>query len=193
MITLQNEMLLYHGSYTSIPNIDLNRCIGGLDFGIGFYLTSSFEQAYNYVPLSIKKAIRMNTIPNDFNLEDGQVSIYKFHYDPNLLAYYFQAANVEWLHFVASNRKKDLFPQLLKKYDAIDIIGGKIADDQTARTIQQYIEGLDFGKPGTLQADDMALKRLLPNRLKDQFCFRTQDAINHLEFIRSERYGNIQF
>ncbi len=191
MITLQDEMLLYHGSYTSIQNIDLNRCIGGLDFGIGFYLTSSFEQAYNYVPLSIKKSIRMNNVPSDFKVEDGQISIYKFHYDPNLLAYYFQDANVEWLHFVATNRKKDLFPQLLKKYSVIDIIGGKIADDQTARTIQQYIEGLDFGKPGTSEADEMALKRLLPNRLKDQFCFRTQDAINHLEFIRSERYGNI--
>ncbi len=191
MITLQHEMLLYHGSYTSIQNIDLNRCIGGLDFGIGFYLTSSFEQAYNYVPLSIKKSIRMNNVPSDFKVEDGQISIYKFHYDPNLLAYYFQETNVEWLHFVATNRKKDLFPQLLKKYSAIDIIGGKIADDQTARTIQQYIEGLDFGKPGTSEADEMALKRLLPNRLKDQFCFRTQDAINHLEFIRSERYGNI--
>ena len=57
MIELQDGMLLYHGSYISIPEIDLNRCFGGLDFGRGFYLTSSYEQAYNYVQLSIKKAI----------------------------------------------------------------------------------------------------------------------------------------
>lgn len=193
MISLQDNMFLYHGSYTSIPNIHLDRCISGLDFGTGFYLTSSFEQAYQYVPLSVKKAIRLNTVSKDFNVNDGQISIYKFHYDLNLLAYYFQEANIEWLHFVATNRKKDLFPQLLKKYQSIDIIGGKIADDQTARTIQQYIEGLDFGIPGTSEADEMAIKRLIPNRLKDQFCFRTQDAINHLEFVRSEHYGNIQF
>lgn len=41
MIGLEDGMLLYHGSYVSIPNIDLRRCMGGLDFGRGFYLTSS--------------------------------------------------------------------------------------------------------------------------------------------------------
>ena len=152
MIELQDGMLLYHGSYISIPEIDLNRCFGGLDFG----------------------------------------RVYKFHYDPNILAYCFQGASVEWLHFVAANRKKDLFPQLLKKYETIDIIGGKIADDQTARTLQRYIGGADFGLPGTLEADRVAIEKLLPNRLNDQFCFRTQDAIDHLEFIRSDRYGDIR-
>lgn len=90
---------------------------------------------------------------------------------------------------MTANRKKDLFPQLLHKYESIDIIGGKIADDQTARTLQRYINE-DFGIPGTKDADEEAIKRLLPNRLKDQFCFRTQDAINHLQFIRSDRYGD---
>ena len=36
------------------------------------------------------------------------------------------------------------------------------------------------------------IEKLLPNRLKDQFCFRTQDAVEHLEFIRSDRYGDIK-
>ena len=43
MIELQDGILLYHGSYIGIPEIDLNRCFGGLDFGRGFYLTSSYE------------------------------------------------------------------------------------------------------------------------------------------------------
>ena len=93
---------------------------------------------------------------------------------------------------MAANRKKDLFPQLIKKYSTIDILGGKIADDQTARTLQRYISGADFGVPGTPEADREAIKKLLPNRLQDQFCFRTQDAIDHLEFIRSDRYGDIK-
>ena len=192
MIELQDGMLLYHGSYIGIPAIDLNRCFGGLDFGRGFYLTSSYEQAYNYVQLSVRKAMRIGTVPKDFNPEDGQISVYKFHYDPNILAYCFQGASVEWLHFVAENRKKDLFPQLLKKYGTIDIIGGKIADDQTAHTLQQYIGGVDFGIPGTPKADKIAIEKLLPNRLKDQFCFRTQDAVKHLEYIRSDRYGDVK-
>ncbi len=148
MIGLEDGMLLYHGSYVSIPNIDLSRCMGGLDFGRGFYLTSSYEQAYNYVQLSVRKAKHISAVPEDFDPADGQISVYKFHYDPNILAYFFQEPSIEWLHFVAANRKKDLFPQLLKKYSVIDIIGGKIADDQTARTLQIYISGEGAGKPG---------------------------------------------
>lgn len=192
MIELRDGMLLYHGSYTSIPSIDLDRCVSGLDFGRGFYLTSSYEQAYQYVQLSVRKARHIGNVPDDFNAEDGQISVYRFHYDPNLLAYCFQNAGVEWLHFVAANRKKDLFPELLRKYRTIDIIGGKIADDQTARTLQIYISGDGVGQPGTAEADRATIKRLLPNRLKDQFCFRTQDAVDHLEFIRSDRYGDIK-
>ena len=190
MIELYDGMLLYHGSYIGIPNIDLSRCSGGLDFGQGFYLTSSYEQAYNYVQLSVKKAIRIGQVPENFNPDDGQISVYKFHYDPNILAYFFQDASIEWLHFVAANRQKDLFPQLLKKYSTVDIIGGKIADDQTARTLQLYISGDVFGNPGTPEADSATIKKLLPNRLKDQFCFRTQDAIKNLEYVRSDRYGD---
>lgn len=55
MIELRDGIYLYHGSYTSIENVDLNRCLRGLDFGQEFYLTSSYEQAYNYVQLSVKK------------------------------------------------------------------------------------------------------------------------------------------
>lgn len=190
MIELQDGMLLYHGSYIDIPKIDLSRCIGGLDFGRGFYLTSSYEQAYNYIELSVKKAKRLGAIPKDFNPANGMISVYKFHYDPNILAYCFQNASVEWLHFVTANRKDTLFPQLLKKFETIDIIGGKIADDQTTRTLMRYIEGTDFGAPGTPEADKIAIEKLLPDNLTDQFCFRTQDAINQLEFIRSDRYGD---
>ena len=191
MIELKDGMLLYHGSYTGISRIDLDKCTRGLDFGKGFYLTSSFEQAYAYVPLSVKKAVRIGVIPENFNLEDDQISVYRFHYDPNLLIHSFLSANPEWLHFVSANRNSSLFPELLKKYQTTDIIVGKIADDRTAWTLQQYIGGY-FGTPGQPDTDKDAIERLLPNRLQDQFCFRTEDAVKSLEFIRSDRYGDIK-
>ena len=82
-----------------------------------------------------------------------------------------------------------MFDKLLKKFESVDIIGGKIADGQTARTLRRYTAG-DFGQPGTLEADIETVKRLLPNRLEDQF-FRTEDAVNCLEFARSDTYGEI--
>lgn len=63
MIELEDGMLLYHGGYVSIPNIDLIRCINGLDFGHGLYLTSSYEQACNYVELSVRKAKHIGAVP----------------------------------------------------------------------------------------------------------------------------------
>lgn len=189
MITLEDGDLLYHASYTQIINIDLNRCKHGLDFGRGFYLTSSYEQACNYVPSSVKKAKRIKVLPQWFDINDAYINVFKFHADPNLLINIFEHADAQWLHLVTGNREKSLFPALIKKYASMDIIGGKIADDNTAKTLVQYINGA-YGQPGSSEADSFALKLLLPNRLKDQFCFRTVDAIKSLEFVRSERYGD---
>lgn len=44
MILLPEDGILYHGSYTEISLVDLNYCRYGLDFGKGFYLTSSLFQ-----------------------------------------------------------------------------------------------------------------------------------------------------
>ena len=71
----------------------------------------------------------------------------------------------------------------------VDIIGGKVADDQTAITLNNYVSGT-YGPPGTERADRITIELLEPERLKDQFCFRTEDAIRSLQFIGSERYGS---
>lgn len=189
MKKLDNEILLYHGSYTEVPHIDLNRCRNGLDFGKGFYVTSSYEQARNYVRSSIRKAITTKRISMDFSLSEGIINIYRFHTEPNLLIHYFEEADVDWLHFVAANRDNTLFPKLIDKFQSTDIIGGKVADDNTARTLTLYTQGV-LGRPGLVETDETTLKMLLPNRLMDQFCFRTPDALSSLEFVRSERYGD---
>ena len=53
-----------------------------------------------------------------------------------------------------------------------DIIGGKIANDATNATIVAYMSGT-FGKIGTEDADRICISLLLPERLKNQYCFRT--------------------
>ncbi len=49
------------------------------------------------------------------------------------------------------------------------------------------ILGEAFGNVGSDEADELCIKQLLPNRLQDQFCFRTQKALDSLEFIRGEK------
>lgn len=85
-----------------------------------------------------------------------------------------------------------MFTELLKKHQMTDIIAGKVANDKTAATIQQYIRGLFPGTPGLPETDHIVIQTLLPDRLQDQFCFRTEAAIAGLEFIRSDRYGDVK-
>ncbi len=102
MINLKDEILLYHGSYTEMTSIDLSFSKRSLDFGRGFYLTSSYEQALNYIPSAVKKNIRNKRLPKDYPVSDGKISVFRFHPDPQLL-----------IHCFATSRASDrsvLFP-----------------------------------------------------------------------------------
>ena len=67
-----------------------------------------------------------------------------------------------------------------------DIISGKIANDDTNATIIAYMNNV-FGSMGSEQADRMCISLLMPERLQDQFCFRSDKAISMLEFLKSEK------
>lgn len=182
---LKDGTMLFHGSYIEIPIIDLEKCEKGKDFGRGFYLTTSYEQAKSFLNQSIKRAKIKKLIPQ--NWKKGTISCYRFTYINNLKIKYFLNANKDWLHFVVANRKNNLFQELLKQYSDFDIIGGKIANDLTARTIQLYI-GQGYGEPGSETADRIVIEQLLPNRLNDQFCFLTLNSLKCLEFIKGDTY-----
>ena len=188
MIELHDNQLLYHGSYTEVPSIDLSFCKPGLDFGKGFYLTSSYDQAKSFVRSSVRKAINLKKVPDNFKLSDGVINVYRYRANDTIATHFFQTADEDWLHFVAANRNPDLFPGLIKRMSAFDIIGGKIANDNTARTLVLYIDG-GYGTPGDSDTDSTVIRVLLPNRLQDQFCFRSVSAIKTLEFVRGDRYG----
>lgn len=185
MLTLTDGMLLYHGSFTQVSEIDLSKCRQGKDFGCGFYVTSSYEQAQSFGPLSVNKQINEGGLLPDTSF--GCISVFRLHLNSEIAIHLFDSADRSWLHFVASNRRMTLFPDVREKYARFDIIGGKIANDQTARTLQLYISHA-YGEPGTDDADSFAIKTLLPNRLEDQFCFCNEKAIKALEFVRSDIY-----
>lgn len=191
MIGFPEDGLLYHGSYVEIRAIDFSLAERFLDFGQGFYVTSSLSQAASYVPSAVRKAKRKGLLPDAFQDKDGIVTCFQYKQNPLLFVHFFQAADKEWLHFVACNRNRRLFPELRKKYETVDIIGGKVADDQTALTLNSYVSGA-YGIPGTERADRTAIELLEPERLTDQFCFRTQEAISSLQYVRSEKYGYLR-
>ena len=64
---------------------------------------------------------------------------------------------------------------------AIGNIAGKIANDSTNQILSAYINGF-YGEVGSYEADETAIKFLLPNNLSDQICFRTENALQNLHF-----------
>ena len=69
MLELKDDFVLYHGSYCEVKKPDLAKCAKRKDFGQGFYLTTSKEQAESFLRTSIAKAIAIGTI------EEGQQAI----------------------------------------------------------------------------------------------------------------------
>ena len=55
MTELKEGIVLYHGSYCIVENPDLEKCAAYKDFGQGFYLTTSKEQAKSFAKLTAEK------------------------------------------------------------------------------------------------------------------------------------------
>ena len=174
---------LYHGSYMVVKKPLLSKCVPGKDFGLGFYLTTDINQAKRFVRSSIGKAKK-----NGIELEEvlkGYVSSYHCLDKDSLKIYEFETANSEWLHCVVAHRKSDLLSSEINKWKSYDVIIGKIANDTTNQVITAYINGL-YGEVGSDEADTTAIRLLKPEKLSNQLCFRTENAINSLTFVSGE-------
>lgn len=183
MPELNNGMRLYHGSYCEVVEPDLSKCARFKDFGRGFYLTSSKAQAQSFAKISTSKAVGRNLIrPQRF----GVVSTYLFEANDELSIKDFPTADVEWLHCVIGHRRNSFFLDTVRELRGYDIISGKIANDNTNATIITYLDGL-YGEIGTESADNICIGLLLPERLQDQFCFRTMKVLSTLKYEGSER------
>ncbi len=184
MIELKNGLILYHGSYCEVKQPNLSKCAKSKDFGQGFYLTTSKKQAESFLKTSISKALANNMI--DAKQDFGYISTYEFEMSSPLQTYIFEKADTNWLHCIAAHRKNKLFIDVEQEMEKYDIIAGKIADDATNTTLTAYLGGA-FGKVGDTEADNLCIKLLLPNKLENQYCFKTEAAIDCLKFIGGEK------
>lgn len=155
-------MYLYHGSNVEVSNPQILESDRRLDFGKGFYLTSSFEQARRWAELTVKRR----------GIGKGTVSVFEFNNtsvsDLNIL--YFTQAQKEWLEYVTMNRKNQTIPN-----DDYDIVIGPVANDKTMPVISLYFSGIyDI---------EETIKRLMPQKLCDQYTFRTEKAIKKLKYV----------
>ena len=142
--------------------------------GLFIELPTSKEQAEKFIGTALKKAKSQGIISEE--QEYGVVSTYRFNPTGNLNLHAFTDADTEWLHCVVAHRKEGAFPEVRQQRHQYDIVAGKIADDAMNFTIAAYLSGI-YGSIGSEEADKFCISRPLPERLKDQFCFRTERVI----------------
>lgn len=154
-------MRLYHGSNVGIDQPKLFPAARALDFGNGFYLTSDFEQAKKWSILTVKRRREGSPSVSVFEVDEQKLN------QLNILR--FDSPNTEWLRYVSSNRKNMNFG------DCRDIVVGPVANDNTMPVLNLYLKG-DYD-------EDEAIKRLLPQKLKDQYVFKTEEAVSILKLV----------
>ena len=153
-------MILYHGSDVEVKEPMLLKVQRELDFGKGFYTTSDLEQAAKWAKRTAKRR----------GVDKAFVTVYEVNEDElkNIRLLSFDLPNVEWLNLVVKNRKGEYIA------GDWDIISGPVADDQTAQVIDLYLEGA--------YDEEEAIRRFLTQRLKDQYAFKTNEALKLLIF-----------
>lgn len=158
-------MVLYHGSIEIVNNPEIRGGITFLDFGVGFYTTSSFEQAQRWAKIKMRRS----------NLEKGYVSVYEFDFEKavqELRVKRFPTADFEWFEFVVNNRKgieSDVFA---------DLYIGPVADDNVYQSIRLF-------ETGAYDAE-YTVKRLKTEVLHDQWTFHTTEILQYLKFIEAK-------
>ncbi len=187
---LQDGLLLYHGSYAPVERIDLDRCQPGKDFGKGFYLTTDLQQAKGFIPSSLRKARALGAA--DASQRHGYVSAFRYKaLEPAPSFYSLPDTDRQWLWFVALNRRRSLAEKLENRIApellSAEVVASKIANDTTNPVITTYLNGL-YGPVEDDLSAQTAIRLLLPDRLKDQYCFLTENALAHLEFLEAVRY-----
>lgn len=145
-------MILYHGSNVEVKEPKIIKTKRLLDFGTGFYLTSDFEQAKKWAIRTTAR--REEGVPTISVFKINECEINK------LQTMTFDSANKEWLRYISLNRTDK------SAKDSYDLVIGPVANDQAIRTVNNYLKGY-FD-------EDIAIKLLLPQNLKDQYAFKTE-------------------
>ncbi len=156
-------MKIYHGSLEVVEHPQILKPNRKLDYGEGFYTTTSELQAKEWVERRMLEKHATN----------GYVTIYEF--DEAKLAEFkslvFKEPTKEWAEFVMANRTKNGFTH------DYDIVYGPVANDKVY---------LQFGlyEAGAISVDTL-IRELKTYKLVDQYLFHTEKALAALHFIEA--------
>lgn len=157
-------MKLYHGSLESVSKPEIRKSNRTLDYGKGFYATTSYKQAEDWVLRRSK----------EMDVSRGFVNVYEFDESAlqKMKSLIFNQPTEEWVDFVHQNRTVKGF-----QHD-YDIVYGPVANDRVYAAFALY-EG------GVLDKQEL-IRELRTYKLVDQYLFHTSPALQFLSFIEAK-------
>jgi len=153
-------MKLYHGSNMVVETPKIIKSKKNLDFGMGFYLTSSREQAEKWAYIKTRRKGTGSPTVSVFQIDESAMK--------KLSVLGFDSPQAEWLQYVVKNRTGYC------EDAGYDIVYGPIADDSTMIVLNLYIEGK--------LTEESTIQELMTQKLKDQYVFKNEQALSYLHY-----------
>lgn len=157
-------MKIYHGSIEKVECPEIRESNRTLDYGQGFYTTTSYGQAEAWVKRRM----------NEKRASCGYVCVYELDESAlqNLNTLVFEQPSDEWVDFVMKNRTQKGYVH------EFDIVYGPVANDRVYAAFALY--------EGGLINKQALIAELKAYKLVDQYLFHTEEALQTLTFIEAK-------
>jgi hypothetical protein len=136
-----------------------------LDYGTGFYATTSFQQAEDWVRRRMKETKEKGGYVNEYELNTEMLT--------DLKCLYFDTPTEEWLDFVMNNRTDRRF-----SHD-YDVVYGPVANDRVYAAFALY--------EGGLLSKQNLIAELKTYKLVDQYLFHTNKSLTSIKFLEAKQ------
>lgn len=156
-------MKIYHGSLDIVDHPKILEPNRQLDYGKGFYTTTSEKQSREWVERRMRENHSTCGYVNVYELDEQKL--------PKLKTLIFPEPTKEWAEFVLTNRTQSDFTH------DFDIVYGPVANDRVY---------LQFGlyESGAISVETL-IRELKTYKLVDQYLFHTENALSILHFVEA--------
>lgn len=160
-------MKLYHGSNIIVEHPSVVKGKPFKDFGQGFYLSDTAEQAMEMARRVVERVDAGQTpVVNTYEFDDSART------DGSLKVKRFETYTEEWAEFVLRNRDRKT-PQ---PYHDYDIVYGPIADDGVVRQMRRF-------EMGAITLKELMQELQYPPKITFQYFFGSEKALEKLKFL----------
>ena len=163
-----NLLDLYHGGEVpvKVPQVVSPKAVRPLDFGSGFYTTTSQDQAKKWIGIRLRQHAYETGCVSHFTVDRNALV------ESGLKMLVFNGPEEAWFDFVMDNRHTAGFSH------GYDIVMGPVANDNVYETLTLFEDGII--------SKQEAIVRLKTYKLVDQVLFHTEAALKFMRFVDSE-------